>query len=92
MRWLTYAAGPGAEPRPGVVADGRVHGRRGPESLLDLLTAGVDLVAEGREVLRAPAEVHDEAAVVVHAPIPTPPSIRDFMAFENHAVTSLAVC
>ena len=90
MRWLTYATGRGEVPRPGVVADGLVHGRGGPESLLELLTAGVDLAAEGREVLRAPSEVHDEGAVVVHAPIPTPLSIRDFMAFEEHVVTSIA--
>ncbi|AEA27081.1 fumarylacetoacetate (FAA) hydrolase [Pseudonocardia dioxanivorans CB1190] len=86
-RWVTYSSGPGAPLRAGVLHEGRVHGRAGTETLLDLV--GTDLTAEGRDVLAAPAEVLDEAAVVLHAPIPVPPSIRDFMAFENHAVTSL---
>jgi 2-keto-4-pentenoate hydratase/2-oxohepta-3-ene-1,7-dioic acid hydratase in catechol pathway len=37
-----------------------------------------------------PADVVDLAHVTLRAPVPAPPSIRDFMAFEEHVVNSRA--
>jgi len=56
--------------------------------MIDLLGVADGLAGAAELALRVPAEVValDEARLL--APIPTPPSIRDFMAFEEHVVTS----
>ncbi|GAA5168835.1 fumarylacetoacetate hydrolase family protein [Pseudonocardia eucalypti] len=90
MRWVTYSTGSDSDQRVGVLQDGQVHGRRGSASLAQLVAGGhEELAAIGRAVLRDPVEVVDVADVTLAAPIPVPPSIRDFMAFESHAVTAV---
>ncbi|GAA1231120.1 fumarylacetoacetate hydrolase family protein [Pseudonocardia alaniniphila] len=90
MRWVTYSPGPGQAARVGVVHDGHVHGLPGDRRLLDLLALGPEeFAATGTAVLADPTEVVPQDAVTLSAPIPVPPSIRDFMAFENHAATSV---
>jgi len=89
MKWCTHRAEDGSS-HPGLVVDGQIHVLQGDQRLLDLL-AVPDGLAAAAELAR-----HDPAAVVpldpahLLAPIPTPPSIRDFMAFEEHVVTSSA--
>ncbi|GAA0899666.1 fumarylacetoacetate hydrolase family protein [Pseudonocardia zijingensis] len=79
MRWVTYRAADGAE-RPGLLRDGRVHGLDG--TLLALIESGLAEAAE--RAVAAPVEVVDLADVQLVAPIPRPPSVRDFLSFEEH--------
>lgn len=90
MRWVTYVSPTNGEENAGLVVDDRVHGLPGGR-LLDLLgDDGVRLRAAGEQALRAPAEVVPLAVVELRAPLPAPPSVRDFMAFEEHVHTSMA--
>jgi 2-keto-4-pentenoate hydratase/2-oxohepta-3-ene-1,7-dioic acid hydratase in catechol pathway len=79
MRWVTYRSADGAE-RPGLLQDGRVHGLDG--TLLGLVESGLAAAAE--RATAHPAEVVDLADVRLAAPIPRPPSVRDFLSFEEH--------
>jgi 2-keto-4-pentenoate hydratase/2-oxohepta-3-ene-1,7-dioic acid hydratase in catechol pathway len=65
-----------------------VHGLPPPTRLLDLLGDDGSRLAEAAEAAtRAPAEVLPLAEARLRAPVPVPPSIRDFMAFEQHVAT-----
>ena len=86
MKWCTALAQDGS-PRPAVVVGDQLHLLTGDTQLIDLLDG---LVEAAERALRAPAEVVALADARLLAPIPTPPSIRDFMAFEEHVVTSSA--
>ena len=76
MRLCTFESG-------GKVAPGRIEGERvielGAPSLADWLGAGGEDVAE-----------HALGEVRLRAPIPQPPSVRDFYAFEQHVQTARA--
>ncbi len=87
MRWCTYSTGDG-EPRAGLVVDGIVHGLPASTELVDLLGSPSTLEAAAHEARTAPSETWPLSAVRLHAPVPRPPSVRDFMAFEEHVVTS----
>jgi 2-keto-4-pentenoate hydratase/2-oxohepta-3-ene-1,7-dioic acid hydratase in catechol pathway len=90
MRWATYRGAPGAD-RVGVVVDGQIRALERPTTLLGLLGQGPTALAEAAAVARKrPAEVVDLGDVRLLPPVPRPPSVRDFMAFENHVVTSMA--
>lgn len=85
MKWVRYTL-PGAtpaEPRIGVLVDDLVHGGDDGDTLLNHLRAG-DLHEEGRRLLADPVERHPLTAATLAPPIETPPSIRDFMVFEQH--------
>ncbi|MDT7615713.1 MAG: hypothetical protein QOF00_3160 [Pseudonocardiales bacterium] len=86
MRWATYVSPLAGTERPALVVDGVLHGLRGDEQLIDLLDR---LPAAAEQAVADPLEVVPEAGVVLRAPVPVPPSIRDFMAFEEHVVTSM---
>ena len=86
MRWCTYLSPDG--PRAGLVADGLVHGLAEPPDLIGLIASDAAMREAGQRALREPAEVVPLAHARLTAPIPVPPSIRDFMAFEEHVVTS----
>ena len=81
MRWVTYRAVDGAE-RAGLLREGRVHGLDG--SLLAHLESDGGLAAAGERAASDPVEVVDLADVVLCAPVPRPPSVRDFLSFEEH--------
>lgn len=83
MRWVTYVASDGRE-RPGLVEEGRIHGLSDAARLIDVLD---DLPAAAERARRNPFEVVDFAGARLKAPVPLPPSIRDFMAFEAHVKT-----
>jgi 2-keto-4-pentenoate hydratase/2-oxohepta-3-ene-1,7-dioic acid hydratase in catechol pathway len=81
MRWVTYVSA-GAE-RPGLLYDGAVHGLRDAPRLLDVLE---ELPAAAERAIADPLEVVVDPPL--RAPIPIPPSVRDFYAFEQHVVTA----
>lgn len=88
MRWATYATDDGGE-RVGVIQDDAIFGLPAGETLLDLLRAGA-LPISAERARHAPTEIVPLESARLLAPIPVPPSIRDFMSFENHVVTSMA--
>lgn len=81
MRWVTYVSA-GVE-HPGLLHGGAVHGLREVTRLLDVLG---DLPAAAERALADPLEVVVDPPL--RAPIPVPPSVRDFYAFEEHVVTA----
>jgi 2-keto-4-pentenoate hydratase/2-oxohepta-3-ene-1,7-dioic acid hydratase in catechol pathway len=88
MRWTTYVSPSDGQEHPGVVADGAVHGLRTATRLLDLLgDDGERLARAGEEALADPLDVVPEGGAELLAPIPVPPSVRDFYAFETHVRT-----
>jgi 2-keto-4-pentenoate hydratase/2-oxohepta-3-ene-1,7-dioic acid hydratase in catechol pathway len=89
MRWVTYTSPADGTERAGVLDERGVSGAAAGTGLVELVGRGHDgLAAAGAALLARPAEFVPPAEVELRAPIPTPPSIRDFMAFENHAKTS----
>jgi 2-keto-4-pentenoate hydratase/2-oxohepta-3-ene-1,7-dioic acid hydratase in catechol pathway len=81
MRWVTYVSPVDGRERAGVLRDGAIHGV--PERLIDLLAH------EGLAQVGDPVEIVPAADASLRAPVPSPPSIRDFMGFEEHVVTSM---
>jgi 2-keto-4-pentenoate hydratase/2-oxohepta-3-ene-1,7-dioic acid hydratase in catechol pathway len=86
MRFASYHHADGA-PRLGVVADGLIHGCPPGTVLRTLLAAPGRLRAAGERALAGPAEVVSAADVTLDPPVPAPPSVRDFIAFEQHLAT-----
>jgi 2-keto-4-pentenoate hydratase/2-oxohepta-3-ene-1,7-dioic acid hydratase in catechol pathway len=90
MRWVTYTSPLDGSERAGVLGERGVHGGPPGTSLTGLIEQGeAGLTAAGRALLSRPDELVPLDAARLRSPIPLPPSIRDFMAFENHAVTSI---
>jgi len=87
MKWCTQRSEDGS-PHPGLVLGSWIHVLPGDQQLLDLLAVPDGLAAAAEVVRRDPAAVVALDSARLLAPIPTPPSIRDFMAFEAHVVTS----
>lgn len=90
MRWSTYLSPTDGREHVAVLHDGALHGSREVASLLDLLgDDGPERMGAAADVARRnPFEVVAEADAEFRAPIPRPPSIRDFMAFEEHVRNS----
>jgi 2-keto-4-pentenoate hydratase/2-oxohepta-3-ene-1,7-dioic acid hydratase in catechol pathway len=89
MRWVTFRRGPQHGDRVGVVVDSQVHALPEGTTLLGLLGDGGDgLAAAGEKALRDPVEVVSLDDVTLRAPIPQPPTVRDFYAFEQHVKTA----
>lgn len=88
MRFATYVSPRDGTERVALVDDGALHGLP-DKRLVDLLGPGQLFDAADR-AHRSPTEVVPEGEAVLRAPVPTPPSIRDFMAFEQHVVTASA--
>lgn len=75
--------------RVGVVHDGDVHLMRDATTILELLgDDGERLRLAGERALADPVAVQALDDVDLLAPIPTPPSVRDFYAFERHVRTA----
>ena len=88
MRWTTYRSPSDGQEHAGVVSEGAVHGLRSVDRLLDLLgDDGERLARAGEEALADPLDVVPEADAELLAPIPEPPSVRDFYAYETHVRT-----
>ncbi|HXF56003.1 MAG TPA: fumarylacetoacetate hydrolase family protein [Actinomycetota bacterium] len=88
MRWATFRVGGGGE-RVGLLQGDRVHALEPGVRLVDLLGDGGDrLRAAGERALLEPFEVLGLEEVRLLPPVPRPPSIRDFYAFEQHVRTA----
>ena len=90
MRWVTFTPSKDAGERTGMLVDGRIHACAPGVTLLRLLTDHDNnrLAAEGDELRKDPHEIFELDAVHVLAPIPKPPTVRDFYAFEQHVRTA----
>ncbi len=86
MKFATYHHAGGAR-RLGVLAGGLIHGGPSAAALPGLLADPGLLLAAGQRALADPAEVVRPAEVTLDAPVPAPPSVRDFIAFEQHLAT-----
>jgi len=83
MRWASYDSD--GHPRVALVDGGSLRAAPGVERLVDLLgDDGQKLADAADRATRDPLEVVPIADVRLRAPVPAPPSIRDFMAFEEH--------
>lgn len=88
MRWSSYAEADGTV-RAAVWEGDRLHPAPAGTALVDLLgDDGTRLRAAADAALGGPAV--NPATVTLLAPVPRPPSVRDFMAFEEHVVTASA--
>ena len=87
MKWVSYISPATRTPRAGVVVDGEVRGLDGTATLTDLIDAGA-LQEAGERAHHRPGEVAPLGAVRLLAPIPRPPSIRDFLCFEEHLLNA----
>lgn len=84
MRWVTYRAG-SHEGRVGLVVGESVYGLEPGLTLLELLGDDGERMAHAADRAQAqPSEVHPISDVQLLAPIPDPPTVRDFYAFEQH--------
>ena len=85
MRWVTYRSPSAGAPRAGLESGGRILGLRSPERLLDLLGDDGETLARAAESATVdPLDVIAYDTAELLAPVPQPPSVRDFMAFEAH--------
>lgn len=89
MRWSTFRTADGEE-RVGVWDGEVLHEAPGVRRLVELFGDDGTRLREAGEAALAAGERFDPAAVALLAPVPEPPSIRDFMAFEEHVVTASA--
>ncbi|HVN12902.1 MAG TPA: fumarylacetoacetate hydrolase family protein [Kineosporiaceae bacterium] len=88
MRWSTYVGDDGVA-RAAVWNGDRLHPVPGPVALVDLLgDDGTRLREAAERALHEPGV--DPQQVRLAPPVPRPPSIRDFMSFEEHVVTALS--
>jgi 2-keto-4-pentenoate hydratase/2-oxohepta-3-ene-1,7-dioic acid hydratase in catechol pathway len=82
MRFVTYAEDGGD--RVGVLDhDGQIHPLAPGVTMLDLLRRGT-LREAGEQALSSSTTAHSVTEVRLRAPLPDPPTVRDFMAFERH--------
>lgn len=91
MRWSTYLSARDGAEHVALLRDGHLWALRSPGRLVDLLGDDGTRLAEAAEQATAdPWEVVALGEVQLRAPIPVPPSVRDFFAFEEHVTTSSA--
>lgn len=89
VRWASYTSARDGREHAALVVDDTLRALPYPQTLLGILKDGTADEA-ARTALADPWEVVPYSPATLLAPIPTPPSIRDFMSFENHVVTSMA--
>ena len=82
MRWIRFRS-KDIPPRLGVLVGDLVHVSAERRSIIELLREEA-LDDAGKQATTNPVAVLPLAAVDLLAPILHPPSIRDFMAFEQH--------
>jgi 2-keto-4-pentenoate hydratase/2-oxohepta-3-ene-1,7-dioic acid hydratase in catechol pathway len=89
MRWVTFRRGADGADRTGLVVESDVCALPAGETLLGLLgDDGERLAAAGERARRNPADVFSFDDIVLRAPVPVPPTVRDFYAFEQHVKTA----
>jgi 2-keto-4-pentenoate hydratase/2-oxohepta-3-ene-1,7-dioic acid hydratase in catechol pathway len=88
MRWATFKEDAGDQ-RVGIVSDGEIRALDRGVTLQRLLEQGTEAFLEaGARVLRRSTDVFPLESVRLMAPVPRPPSVRDFYAFEQHVRTA----
>ncbi|ORW15459.1 2-hydroxyhepta-2,4-diene-1,7-dioate isomerase [Mycolicibacter nonchromogenicus] len=89
MRWVTYRDEDGE--RTGVLDGDVIHALPPGVTLLELIRLGADGLRDaGERALNSPSEKLRADQVVLMAPIPRPPSIRDSLCFLDHMRNCLA--
>jgi 2-keto-4-pentenoate hydratase/2-oxohepta-3-ene-1,7-dioic acid hydratase in catechol pathway len=89
MRWVTFIESTLPAERTGLLVDGRIHASAPGSTLLSFLgDDGTLLATEADALRRDPRDVFELDDVHVLAPIPKPPTVRDFYAFEQHVRTA----
>jgi 2-keto-4-pentenoate hydratase/2-oxohepta-3-ene-1,7-dioic acid hydratase in catechol pathway len=85
VRWVTFTSRGSETERVGLVDKDRVVEFPRPVSLLDLIKLGAaDMREQGEAALAKSEREHRLDEITLRAPVPSPPSVRDFMAFEQH--------
>jgi 2-keto-4-pentenoate hydratase/2-oxohepta-3-ene-1,7-dioic acid hydratase in catechol pathway len=88
VRWATFLGG-GDDERVGVVHGDEILALAAGTTLLGLLGDTGERIREaGQHALAGPEDVFPLAAVRLLSPVPRPPSVRDFYAFEQHVRTA----
>jgi 2-keto-4-pentenoate hydratase/2-oxohepta-3-ene-1,7-dioic acid hydratase in catechol pathway len=88
VRWVTYRAPDEGSERLGLIVGSSVHGLPESFSLLSVLSDGS--LEQAADIARdSAAEIRPLGEVQVLAPLPRPPSVRDFMSFEAHLANAL---
>jgi len=72
----------------GLVEGDGIHLLREPATLIEIIGSPEAMTESARRARRAPAAVLPLCEAELAAPIPTPPSVRDFNAFEEHVVNA----
>jgi 2-keto-4-pentenoate hydratase/2-oxohepta-3-ene-1,7-dioic acid hydratase in catechol pathway len=89
MRWVTFIESTLPAERTGLLVDGRIHASAPGSTLLSFLgDDGTLLATEADALRRDPRDVFELDDVHVLAPLPKPPTVRDFYAFEQHVRTA----
>jgi 2-keto-4-pentenoate hydratase/2-oxohepta-3-ene-1,7-dioic acid hydratase in catechol pathway len=89
MRWVTFRRGADGDDRVGLIVDSQVHALPAGETLLGLLGDDGERLAQADERARTnPTDVLSLDSVTLRAPVPLPPTVRDFYAFEQHVRTA----
>ncbi len=88
MRWATYRHPGAGEDRVGLVVDDEVRALPAGTSLVGLLGGEDGLAEAGDRAGQDPDEVVALADVELRPPVPHPPALRDFYAFEDHVRTA----
>jgi 2-keto-4-pentenoate hydratase/2-oxohepta-3-ene-1,7-dioic acid hydratase in catechol pathway len=86
MRWSSYVSPTDQLPHIALVVDGKLHGLREQTQLIELLDDDEVMALSAERALADPIDVLDLDTAEVLAPIPVPPSVRDFYAFESHVL------
>jgi len=87
MKWVTYRSRPDGVARTGIVLGDRIHSLEPSVQLLGLIGDPEAMADAAERARKFPYEVSELSGVILLAPIPRPPSIRDFYAFEQHVKT-----
>ena len=88
MRWVTYRRAAESPDRIGLLLGDQIHGLQPGLALIDLLgDDGERLAMAGERARSEPVEVVLLSEVLLRPPIPNPPTVRDFYAFEQHVRT-----
>jgi 2-keto-4-pentenoate hydratase/2-oxohepta-3-ene-1,7-dioic acid hydratase in catechol pathway len=89
MHWVTYRHDRDEKDRVGLVMADEVRGLAGEPSLIALLGDDGERLSQAAERAKNdPSEVVRFDDVRLRAPIPAPPTVRDFYAFEQHVKTA----
>jgi len=88
MRWASHVSSKDGREHAALLEAGNLISVE--ETLLELLQSDATLDAHAARARSNPWDVVPLAEASLAAPVSRPPSVRDFMAFEKHVVTSAA--